>query len=441
MSKIANPVLEFADIIKTNGLECKEDLSPSNKIVKRFIRLAKDVPDVRIKKMIEYPLAEILLIAFFAVLSGAETWTQMERFGRIRGPWLKMFLKFKNGVPSHDTFRRVFSLISNDTLQQLTVDFLMENMNRIKASLGIEEKGVRLINVDGKQARGTGRKRSKDGAFPNLQTLNIYDASNGICIVMKDIDKDSNEIPAAQAALGLIDVKGAVVTCDALNTQKETIALIAGKGRGGDYVAPLKKNHQLVYEEIDAYFSKERLEEIKKAGGCFVTSLDKAHSKTERRDFYLTTDVKWFAGRKDWEKLRAFVCYEKTFTDTSTGEVTEERRLYLSSIKDIGLCAEAIRGHWKIENILHWHLDASFGDDYDMTTDKNAYMNFSLFRRMALALCKLAQPFMKCSIKNIRWGIGLEYKSQLGLILGTLDEGYLENALRTANEKKAKPLA
>jgi len=436
MSKIANPILEFADIIKSYGLECKEDLSPSNKLVKRFIRLSKEVPDVRLKGMIEYPLSEILLVAFFSVMSGAETWTQMERFGRIREPWLRTFLKFKNGVPAHDTFRRVFSLISNDILQQLTVDFLMENMNRIKASLGIEEKGVRLINIDGKQARGTGRERGKDGAFPNLQTLNIYDASNGICIVMKDIDCKSNEIPAAQAALELIDVKGAIVTCDALNTQKETMALIAGKGRGGDYVAPIKKNHPLVYEEIDAYFSKEKLEEIKKEGTCFVTSTDKAHSKLEQRNFYLTDDIKWFAGRKDWEKLKAFICFEKTITDTSTGEVTEERRLFISSVKDAELCAEAIRGHWKIENVLHWHLDASFGDDDDMTIDKNAYMNFSLFRRMALALCKMAQPFMKCSIKNIRWGIGLEYKSQLGMILGTLDEDYLENALRTANQKK-----
>jgi len=436
MPKIANPVLEFADIIKTNGLECKDDLSPSNKVVKRFIRLAKEVPDVRMKNMIDYPLSEILLVAFFAVMSGAETWTQMERFGKIREPWLRTFLKFKNGVPAHDTFRRVFSLISNDVLQQLTVDFLMENMSRIKASLGIEGKGVRLINIDGKQACGTGRSRSKDGAFSNLQTLNIYDASNGICIVMKDIDSKSNEIPAAQAALKLIDVKGAIVTCDALNTQKDTMSLIAGKGRGGDYVAPIKKNHQIAYEEIDLYFSKEKLEEIRKAGQGFVTSLDKAHSKKEQRNFYLSDDIKWFEGRKGWEKLKAFICFEKIITDTSTGEVTEERRLFISSVKDVELCAEAIRGHWKIENILHWHLDASFGDDDDMTTDKNAYMNFSLFRRLALTLCKMAQPFMKCSIKNIRWGIGLEYKSQLGLILGTLDEDYLENALRTANQKK-----
>ncbi|GHU68890.1 putative transposase [Clostridia bacterium] len=436
MAKIAHPLVEFADIIKESGLECKEELSPSNKVVKRFIRVAKQVPDVRMKGMIEYPLKEILLIAFFAVLSGAETWTQMAQFGKAREPWLKTFLKYKNGTPSHDTFRRVFSLIDPGVLQGLTVDFLMDNMNRIKASLGIENKGVRLINVDGKQARGTGRTRGENGAFPNLQTLNIYDASSGICLSMTDIDKKTNEIPAAQAALAVLDLKGALVTCDALNTQKGTMGIVAEKK--GDYVAALKGNHHLFYTEVDDYFTEERLKEIRSDGTGFVTSLDKAHSKVERRNYYLTTDVKWFTGKADWAKLRAFVCFEKIITDPATGGVTKERRLFISSVKDAELCAEAIRGHWSVENILHWHLDASFGDDDDMTTDRNAYMNFSQFRRMALAMCKLAQPFMKCSIKSMRWLIGLEYKLELGMILGTLDETYLEQALRTANEKKSK---
>jgi len=439
MAKIANPIIEFADIIRSNGLECNEKLSPSNKIVKRFIRLAKQVPDKRMQGMIEYPLKEILLVAFFAVLSGAETWTQMQQFGRARAKWFRAFMKFKNGVPSHDTFRRVFSLIPPDILQVLVVDFLMDNMNRIKTSLGIQEKGTRLINIDGKQANGTGRKSSKNGAFPNFQTLNIYDASNCICIAMEAIGEKTNEIPAAQAALELVDVKGAVVTCDALNTQKATMAIIVRKDKKGDYVAALKKNHHVFYEEVDLYFTDEKLKEIRKDETNFVTSIDKAHSKVERRNFYLTTDIKWFHDKKSWAKLMAFVCYEKIMTDTQTGEITKERRLFISSVTDARLCAEAIRGHWAVENTLHWHLDVSFADDADMTTDRNAYLNFSALRRMALTMCKISQSFMKCSIKSMRWLIGLECKQELGKILGTLDETYLKQALRSANEKKSKP--
>jgi predicted transposase YbfD/YdcC len=434
MANTADILAEFADVIKTKGLVSEEALSPSNKLVKRFIRLAKKVPDVRMRGMIEYPLKEILLTAFFAVLSGAETWTQMSRFGKIREPWLGKFLKYRNGAPSHDTFRRVFSLIGPAVLQSLTVDFLMDNMNRIKQTLGIKPLGVRLINIDGKQANGTGRGRGKDGPLPNLQTLNVYDASSGICLAMRHIDKKTNEIPAARAALAVLDIRGAVLTCDALNTQKKTMAVIAeGKGQ---YVAALKCNHHTFYTEVDEYFSEERLKKIREKGVNFVTGIDKAHSKVERRNFYLTTDVKWFGDRADWPNLRAFVCYEKTMTDTSTGEITRERRLFISSVKDAELCAEAIRGHWAVENKLHWHLDFSFGDDDDMTTDRNAYQNFSLFRRTALTLCKMSQPFIKESIRTIRWGIGLEPQSQLGLILGTLDETHLESALRAANVKK-----
>jgi predicted transposase YbfD/YdcC len=398
--------------------------------------LAKRIPDVRLGGMIEYTLSEILLVAFFAVLSGAETWTGMARFGEIREPWLKKFLKYKNGTPSHDTFRRVFSLIDPNVLQSLTVDFLMDNMNKIKASLGIKPSGIRLISVDGKQGNGTGRTKGINGAIPNLQALNVYDTSSGICLAMKHIDKKTNEIPAAQEVLAALNIKGAVVTCDALNTQKKTMKTVAdGKGQ---YVAALKGNHHTFYSEVDEYFSEDMLRRIRQDGKHFFTSIDKAHSQVERRNFYLADNIKWFEDRADWPNLRAFVCYEKTMTDTSSGEVTKERRLFISSVKDVEICAEAIRGHWAVENKLHWHLDFSFGDDDDMTTDRNAWQNFSLFRRLALTLCKMAQPFMKHSIKSIRWGIGLEPKSQLGTILGTLDETHLEAALRTANVKKTK---
>jgi predicted transposase YbfD/YdcC len=252
---------------------------------------------------------------------------------------------------------------------------------------------------------------------------------------MRNIDKKTNEIPAAQEALLLLDIKGALLTCDALNTQKKTVEII--KGRKGNYVCALKRNHHTFYTEVDEYFTEEMLKAIRRDGENFVTSIDKAHSKVERRNYYLTKNVKWFAERGEWKGLKAFVCFEKIMTDTATGEVTKERRLFISSVTDAELCAEAIRGHWAVENRLHWHLDVSFGDDDDMTTDKNAYQNFSLFRKMALTLLKMSQPFMKCSIKLLRWSIGLEYKSQLGMILGTLDETHLERALRSANEKKS----
>jgi predicted transposase YbfD/YdcC len=255
---------------------------------------------------------------------------------------------------------------------------------------------------------------------------------------MSDISSKTNEIPAAQAALELVNVKGSIVTCDALNTQKATVAVIAGKGKGGDYVAALKKNHHTFYTEVEAFFTQEKKDEIRNNGKGFIASHEKAHSQIEQRNFYVTDNVKWFQDRSDWVKLRAFICYEKIIHDNRTGEDSVELRYFISSVTDAELCAEAIRGHWRVENVLHWHLDVSFSDDADMTTDKNAYYNFTAMRRMALTLCKISQSFMKCSVKNIRWLIGLDSSKELGRILGTLDDTFLELALRTANEKKLK---
>ena len=436
MAKLSSPLLEFTTVIKEKGLVANKDLSPSNIIVKRFVRLAKKVPDTRLSGMISYPLEEILLIAFFAVLSGAEKFTQMSEFGKLREKWFRKFLAYENGTPSHDTFKRVFSLIDPKSLQSVTVDFLMKNMEGIKKALKVEPTGPRLINIDGKQARGTGRSKSKNGAIPNLQTLNVYDASLGICIAMNSINVKSNEIPAAQEILPSLDLKGAIVTCDALNTQKKTMGIIAGKEKKGDYVAALKGNHHDFYDDVDAFFTKNTMAGIAEKKVNFFSTTEKAHSQIEQRNYYLTTDIKWFGDREKWEKLRSFICNEKIITDVHTGEIKTEKRFFIASIKDVTLCAEAIRGHWAVENRLHWHLDYSFCDDDDTNTDKNAYLNFTSFRRMALALCKMAQPFMKTSIKTMRWIIGMEPTDVLGTILGTLDENHLENALREVNEKK-----
>jgi predicted transposase YbfD/YdcC len=223
----------------------------------------------------------------------------------------------------------------------------MENMTKIKTSLGIETSGRRLLNIDGKQANGTGRKSSKNGELPNLQTLNIYDASNYICIAMKDIDSKTNEIPTAQEILLLLNIKGAIVTCDALNTQKETIRVIV-EGKA-DYVVALKKNQQIFYDEVEQYFTEEKKREIQEGSTGYITSIEKAHSKTERRNFYCTNDVKWFHDRKEWAKLSSFICYEKLIHDHQTGKDMVEVRYFISNLTDAELCAEAIRGHWAVD--------------------------------------------------------------------------------------------
>lgn len=238
MAKINHIILEYKDTITRSGIS--PDAKPPKVVLRRFVRLFRNVDDSRIASMTDYPLVEILLIAFLAILANASTWNEIMLFGRSKQRWLKKFIPLKHGIPSHDTFRRVFSLIDSDSLQGATVGFLMENMDAIRRSLGLSLDGYRLICIDGKEENGTGRKYGTWEAVRNLQTLHVYDASNSICLCSCPIDSKTNEIPVAQDALGNLNLKDCIVTFDALHTQKDTITVIAGQK--GDYVGGLKGN-------------------------------------------------------------------------------------------------------------------------------------------------------------------------------------------------------
>jgi len=198
-------------------------------VVYRFVHLFKTVEDPRAEGMIDYPLGEILLIAFLALLSDCSKWTEIEDFGKDNQRWLKKFLKLKNGVPSHDTYRRVFSLIDPAQLQDAITNLLLENMTALKQAMGIKKESYRHLCIDGKEERGTGRKYGTTEKVPNLQTLHIYDATNSICLVSEPISEKTNEIPVAQKFLEKMNLKGCIVTFDSLHTQVNTIRLIVGQ--------------------------------------------------------------------------------------------------------------------------------------------------------------------------------------------------------------------
>lgn len=175
MAKINRFISTYTDVLKRLDIPVGQGLPPGT-VIHRFLRIFQKIDDSRIQAMIDYPLEEIILIAFLAVLGNASTWTDMERFGKKKQRWLKKFLRLKNGIPSHDTFRRVFSLIDTAQLQKAVVAFLMDDLYAIKKALGVKEDGHRQICVDGKEQRGTGRNYDSDDKIRNLQTLHIYAA-------------------------------------------------------------------------------------------------------------------------------------------------------------------------------------------------------------------------------------------------------------------------
>lgn len=431
MAKINQFIASYRESMTEAGLP-DGDVTATKKVVRRFLNIFKEIDDKRIDGMIDYPLEEIILITFLAVLGNASTWTEIEHFGLAKEKWLKKFLKLKNGIPSHDTFRRVFGLIDKNELQNATVQFLLANLQEIKKSLKIKDNGLRQICVDGKEQKGTGRKyKYENEKVRNLQTLHVYDASNEICLYSEAISEKTNEIPVARKILSCMDLKNCVVTFDALHTQKETIDIIAE--RKGDYVGGLKGNQPLLQKEAEGMFTDKEKNKIKEKGTDYYQTVEKSHNQIERRCYYLKKVRKNQTVYLEWKKLRAIVCFEKHVTDVISGEETVEIRYYMTSLTDVETAADAIRGHWGIENKLHWHLDYSFGEDDNTTMDKTAFNNLSLLNKMVLALCRLAQPMMgNISIRMIRKDFGWGFEDNLMHLLSCFDAETVRKTLENA---------
>jgi predicted transposase YbfD/YdcC len=431
-SVIIKPLAVFSDTIRRTGISLPSEDIPK-KPIKRLLNLFKTVEDIRLERNTDYPLHEILMIAFFAILSGAKTWIDLQEFGMIKEKWLKRFMPLENGTPSHDTFRRVFALIDPEHLQKATVTFLIDNMKIIKRAFKIKTEGLRQLCVDGKEANGTGRNPGFDeDKIRNLQTLHIYDLSDGICLVSKAIDAKTNEIPAAQEALRTMQLKDVLVTFDSMNTQRNTIAEIVKQK--GEYIGALKGNQESLFEEVGSYFTPKRLQQIKDKKVAYYETKEKAHNCIETRRYYLTKNTDWFYNKDAWVKLRSFICCIKTSENIRTGKITTEKRYYISSLTDVETCADGIRGHWHVE-VQHWALDVIYGEDDNMTVDRNAFQNFSLMNKLALSLTKLASKVLKKSVRTTSkitsWDIDAMVK-----ILCTFDEDILTKALMCVPAKK-----
>src|SRR5665648_142653 len=293
-------------------------------------------------------------------------------------------------------------------------------MAAIKKSLNIKDSGPKLICIDGKEEKGTGRKYGTKEEIRNLQILHVYDASDSICLCSRPIGQKTNEIPAAQEVLKALQLKDTIVTFDALHTQKETIRLIVKQK--GDYVGALKGNQGTLEQDANDSFSEEIKKKIITNGKNYYGTCEKAHNQVETRRFYLIKANHTFNGAIEWQNLRNFICYEKKIYNIVTEKERTEIRYYITSLRDIEMCADAVRGHWSVETQLHWHLDYSFYEDDNTTADRNAFTNLSLINKIVLSLCKLAQPLLKNrSIRTIRKEFSWDFEDSLAMILNTFD--------------------
>lgn len=409
-----------------------------------YIGQAGQLTDSRQQKKVKHSLSVVVGIVFFAVLAGNDEWTEIADFAVDEKETLQEYLDLSNGIPSHDTIQRVFFILRSDELQNMLVTILVKLV--CVAGKELDEYLYRndelgcyirdVIAADGKETHNTGKENSQNICDTrNLSEFNVMSTEWGICLSSTRIDEKSNEIPEMQEVMGKLDCRGCVVTADAMNTQKDTARAIVEKAHG-DYCLALKENHKTACHEVKEYFANERfLKEIMAADGQYLKETEETASETIVREYFITSDIKWFEDRKEWEKLKSIGYEKKTITKKRTKDTIIEERYFLCSIEPAAeLFAIVVRRHWHIENGLHWALDIVFREDRLRSKEKNGIHNLGLIRRFVLFIIKLMKAYYHRSMKRIRSKIARNLKTELPVILSVLKVLYDNDMLNAIDE-------
>lgn len=415
--------------------------------LEKYMEEAEQLTDSRQQAKVKHSMKDIVGIVFFAVLAGNDEWSEIYDFALDEREILEKYLELPNGIPSHDTIQRLFSILNGDELQSMLVNILVKIVT--VAGKGLDEYLYRneelgcyirdVIAADGKEIRNTGKAgRQNAEEQRNLQEFNVLSTEWGINLSSTVIHEKSNEIPEMQKVMKTLDCRGCVVTADAMNTQKATAQVIIEDAHG-DYCLALKGNQKTAYQEVKEYFScEELLKEVQEKEGCYKKETEETSIETITREYYITDDIKWFADRKEWKKLTSIGYERKTIAKKGTEEIRIEERYYLCSIKPIAeLFAIVVRRHWHIENCLHWTLDVVFKEDKLPSKEKNGIHNLGLIRRFVMFIIKLLKSYYHRSMRRIRSTIGRRLEKEIPVILAVLKVLY-DNEMLDAIDELAK---
>jgi len=372
---------------------------------KSIVECFEGLPDPRIERTRLHKLVDILVIGLCSQLTGGEGFTDMKLFGKAKLEWLRTFLDLPNGIPSRDTFNRVFSAIDPHCF----LECFLQWVKGICPALEGE-----VVAIDGKALR---RALDEGDSIPYI--VSAWASENGLALGQVKVNDKSNEITAIPELLQVLEIKGCIVTIDAMGCQKEIAARIADKK--ADYVLALKGNHATVHEEVTEFFTDavavcatQAAQSVRPGTMDFFQTVEKGHGRIETRRYWQSTDIDWFEDKKLWKNMHSIGMVESI--RCVKGKNTIERRYYLNSLPlDAKIFAKAVRGHWGVENPLHWSLDVTFREDQSRARSKNAAQNLATLRRIALNLVK----------KNLREKISQRQKR----ILAALDTGFLEQLL------------
>jgi predicted transposase YbfD/YdcC len=373
----------------------------SKDVSKSFESHFGNLKDPRVERTKLYPLLEILFVVLTGSVCGAESWRDFVLFGEERLDFLQEYYPFENGIPSKNTFSRVFAALDIEAFKECFIEWVKS----LQALLH------EVIAVDGKTLCNSFDKASGTKA---IHMVSAFATGARLVLAQQKVDAKSNEITAIPKVLSLLDLKGHIVTIDAMGTQKAIAKQIIDQG--GDYVLALKGNQGTLNEDVRTFLETE----IKKKP-TGITNLyldvDKGHGRIETRRCFVSNQVDWLSQKEQWSGLKTIVMIEET--QESNDKTSIESRFFISSLSaDAKRIADAVRSHWFIENGLHWTLDVVFNEDQSRIRKDNAGENMALIRHITLNMLNNAKKHIKnVGIKALRKKAGWGNKT-LNFILG-----------------------
>ena len=375
----------------------------------------QNLPDPRVNRRKEHDLIDVLVIAICTLLCGGESFNDMEDFGLAKEDWFKTFLSLRHGIPSHDTFNRVFAALDPKGF----LDCFLRWTQSLRQAVPRE-----IVALGGKALR---RALNKDQSVQYV--VSAWAESNGLVLGQWKVADKSNEITAVPELLRVLELAGCIVTLDAMGCQKKIAREIVEAD--ADYVLALKGNQEKVHEEVKSFLDATLDEKNRKRPqGAHIAkevqtlkeyeTVEKDHGRIETRRYYQSDHLDWFADKEKWEGLNSVGMGESL--REINGEVTRERRYYLCSLKlDVETFARAVRSHWGVENKVHWIMDVSFREDQSRAREGYAAQNLAMLRRLALNLLR-REKTKKRGIRGKMLNAGWDHPYLLKL-LGVKPEG------------------
>jgi predicted transposase YbfD/YdcC len=338
-----------------------------NLAIKKHFRKLKDP---RVVGRSTHLLLDIVTITLCGVICGCNDWQEIETFANCRVDWLKRFLHLPGGIPSHDTLERVFDRLDPQTFQACFRAW----MQALHQALGLSP-----IAIDGKTLRGSGV-----GGQQALHLVSAWATANGLSLGQIAVEEKSNEIPAIPKLLEQLDIHGALVTVDAMGCQQEIAEKIVD--RGGDYLLTVKDNQPTLRAQIEDSFEKAAKDDFATVDDDSYKTEERGHGREELRHYQIIFDP-GFETKFGWPELCVIgKCYSETLRD---GKLSTEVRYFIGSRKaNAKVYGKALRGHWGIENQLHWQLDVCFQEDLNRVSNRHGAENLAACRRVALSLLK-----------------------------------------------------